>query len=210
MTAFAVVCLLYFILPIVFGFVLRRNPEFFGLYRVFTFVVPIVMLGALVAYFAFFFLWLHQAATNLHALHLPNLSYKPHFSVIWFFVPIANIVMPYFILSEVVRASDPVADVPGRKFPWHFNPAPGSLLMWWISLQLCFFLLIYRVLNWVTTGESVTKVHFLLAMAFMGFVFFLLNHLVSIAGEVSKQQIAKYKAIAQASENPAVNPWPSQ
>lgn len=200
MTGFAVICLLYLIIPIIFGFVLRSNPDVFIVYRLLMQGLPFAILGASVAYAAFFFLWLHQATVNLRALHMPSLNYTPGMAVIWFFIPLANIVVPFFILSEVVRASDPVTDIPGKKIPWHFKPAPGNLLAWWLGLQICFFLLAYRVLIWYTTGEPITRVNFLIALAFLGFFFFLMNQLVSIAGNVSRDQIQKYKAILTAQE----------
>ena len=54
------------------------------------------------------------------------------------------------------------------------------------------------MLNWYTTGEPVTGVYVIVALIFLGFTFFLLNYLVSIAGDVSKDQIQKYKNIYEA------------
>jgi hypothetical protein len=200
MTVFAVICLLYFIIPIIFGLVLRSNPDVFIVYQLLMQALPFLLLGAAVAYAAFFFLWLQQATVNLRALHMPALNYTPMMAILWFFIPLANIVVPFFILSEVVRASDPVTDLPGKKIPWHFNPAPGNLLALWLGLQICFFLFSYRVLLWYTTGEAIMRVNFLIALAFLGFFFFLMNQLVSIAGNVSRDQIQKYKAILNAQD----------
>lgn len=206
MTGFAVICLLYFIIPIIFGFVMRSNPDVFIVYRLMMQALPLALLGAFVGYSAYFFRWLHQAAINLRALHLPNLNYTPAMAVLWFFIPLANIVVPFFILSEVVRASDPVTDIPGKKIPWHFNPAPGSLIALWLGVQICFFLFSYRVLIWYTTGEPITRVNFLIALAFLGFIFLLMNRLVSIAGNVSRDQILKYKAILKAQDTTEAKP----
>ena len=54
-----------------------------------------------------FCLWTHRAARNLPALGARGLKYTPGWSVGWFFIPLAHLIMPYFVASEIWRESDP-------------------------------------------------------------------------------------------------------
>jgi hypothetical protein len=63
----------------------------------------ILWLGTIVA----FSMWTHRAAMNLPALGARRLHYTPGWAVGWFFIPLANFVMPYFVAAEIWRESDP-------------------------------------------------------------------------------------------------------
>ena len=70
--------------------------------------------------------WIWRANANARALGARRMVFTPGWAVGWFFVPFANLVMPYRALRETWRASarplDPEAvDVPGLWFPaWWF------------------------------------------------------------------------------------------
>jgi hypothetical protein len=63
----------------------------------------ILWLGTIVA----FAMWTHRVAMNLPALGSRRLQYTPGWAVGWFFIPLANFVMPYFVAAEIWRESDP-------------------------------------------------------------------------------------------------------
>src|SRR5579863_1150161 len=74
------------------------------------------------------FFWIYRAAVNARRLGAANLRHSPGWAVGWFFVPIANLGMPYRAMGEIWRAS---AD-PAR---WQEQRVP-SLLRWWWFLGL--------------------------------------------------------------------------
>ena len=54
----------------------------------------------------FFLVWLHRAFSNLPALRAEHLEFSPGWAVGWWFIPFANLVKPYQIMSELWNASD--------------------------------------------------------------------------------------------------------
>jgi len=63
----------------------------------------LVAVGAIIA----FSLWTHRATRNLPALGGRGLRFTPGWAVGWFFIPLANFVMPYLVFAEIWRHSDP-------------------------------------------------------------------------------------------------------
>jgi hypothetical protein len=69
-----------------------------------------------------FLVWIYQAASRARTLGREGLSTSPGMCVAWFFVPFANIVMPYVAVSQVALA----ADREGR------GSTPAYVLAWWL------------------------------------------------------------------------------
>jgi hypothetical protein len=70
--------------------------------------------------------WVHRANRNAHALGSEGMAYSPGWSVGWFFVPLANLVMPYRVLREIWKAS-----TPGAGMHWRQVPVSPILGAWW-------------------------------------------------------------------------------
>lgn len=72
-------------------------------------------------------LWQHRAHANLRALGVPGLRFSPGWAVGWWFVPLANLVMPYLAVRELWRASTagPLASGEGPG-PWDRDPGPSG------------------------------------------------------------------------------------
>jgi hypothetical protein len=72
-------------------------------------------------------MWQHKAQSDLYARQLPGLKYTPGWAVGWWFIPIANLFMPYLAVRELW---DNVGRPPGA-------PSAGrrdwKLLTWWLS-----------------------------------------------------------------------------
>jgi hypothetical protein len=81
-------------------------------------IETLARLGAIVM----FLVWVYQAAANVRRLGRDGLAISPGMCVGWFFVPIANLVMPYQAVSQIAVASD----AEGR------GQAPGFVLAWWL------------------------------------------------------------------------------
>jgi hypothetical protein len=69
--------------------------------------------------------WIHRTCANTHALGAHGLRFTPGWAVIWHGVPIAQMWMPYRVVSEVWRASKN----PAR---WQQEIAHRKLLWWWL------------------------------------------------------------------------------
>ena len=55
--------------------------------------------------------WVYRANKNARALGALGMKHTPGWCVGWFFVPIANLFMPYQAVREIYQASDPKADL---------------------------------------------------------------------------------------------------
>ncbi|HLV79922.1 MAG TPA: DUF4328 domain-containing protein [Chthonomonadaceae bacterium] len=84
--------------------------------------------------------WIYRADRRLHALEVKFLKYTPGWAVGYFFIPILNLLCPYYVVSELWRASDP-EDRQG--IGWRAQKAPRLLRAWWG----CW--LLFHVWQWV-------------------------------------------------------------
>lgn len=74
-----------------------------------------------------YLMWVHRVARVATGLGA-QLSYTPGWAVGWHFVPIANLVKPYQIMTELVAASRP-EHLGGTD--WKRLPTPGVIGVWW-------------------------------------------------------------------------------
>jgi hypothetical protein len=75
-----------------------------------------------------FIAWLYRLRVNLRALGVRKPDFARYWSVLGFLIPAVNFVVPYQVLAEVWRASDPsVLD----RFEWKRVEAPRILMVWW-------------------------------------------------------------------------------
>jgi hypothetical protein len=72
--------------------------------------------------------WLYRVSRNTWSFGIEGLQYTPGWSVGWFFVPIAGLVMPYNVFHELWRANK--ASDPER---WRQAPASPLLGFWWAT-----------------------------------------------------------------------------
>jgi hypothetical protein len=76
-----------------------------------------------------FLMWLHEAYVNLASLGTFKPEYTPGWAVGWFFVPFANLVMPYKVVDELWVKSDPMLKEPVEE-SWQ-KGGSSSLVGWW-------------------------------------------------------------------------------
>jgi hypothetical protein len=79
-----------------------------------------------------FLIWFHQAASSARILHASGLMFTPAKAVFAFFIPFANVIMPYQIMQEIWRASDPNLVKDPRS--WQQSPNSWLVWAWWIAL----------------------------------------------------------------------------
>jgi hypothetical protein len=80
-------------------------------------------LGAMITWL----IWQHHVTANLWARRLPGLKTSPGWAVGWWFIPFANLVMPYLVMREVDRRSSEVGAV--RSDRWVVG-------WWWVAYLL--------------------------------------------------------------------------
>jgi hypothetical protein len=81
----------------------------------------------------FFIAWLYRLRVNLRALGVRGPEFARYWSVLGFLVPAVNFVVPYQVLAEVWRASDPsVLD----RFEWKRVEPPRILMVWWATVVI--------------------------------------------------------------------------
>jgi hypothetical protein len=85
-------------------------------------VVLIVLVAGII-----WLVWQHRAHSNLRALGAAQLKYTPGWAVAWWLIPIANIVMPYLIVRELYKASNPDAG----SVDWAARGGAGIVGLWW-------------------------------------------------------------------------------
>jgi hypothetical protein len=72
---------------------------------------------------------------NLHGpLQARGLEYRPGWAAGWWFVPLANLVMPYRVVKEAWRASDP--SIPAGTTTWRSTDPPKLLSWWWAGFVI--------------------------------------------------------------------------
>jgi hypothetical protein len=75
---------------------------------------------------ALFFMWVYRANRNARALGAEEMRYTPASSVGWFFIPLANLFMPYLALREIWKASSP-----SRRTQWRRARVSPIFGAWW-------------------------------------------------------------------------------
>jgi Domain of unknown function (DUF4328) len=68
-------------------------------------------------------IWQHRGQQNLYARRMPGLRYTPGWTVGWWFVPFANLALPYLCMRELFGAAGRSGGAPRRD---------GRLLAWWL------------------------------------------------------------------------------
>lgn len=90
--------------------------------QVLTVTIPLVV---------FFCIWAYRVAANVRALGADGLRFSPGWAVGWFFIPIANLFVPFSVFREIDRASQPTGFVDTEA--WKSN-APGVVItLWWLA-----------------------------------------------------------------------------
>jgi Domain of unknown function (DUF4328) len=73
-----------------------------------------------------FLVWVYHANRNARALGAEGMEFSPGWSVGWFFVPLAGLVMPFRVVREIWKASTPEA---GKD--WKQQPVSALVGVWW-------------------------------------------------------------------------------
>lgn len=69
-------------------------------------------------------MWIYRANANARARGAQEMRFTPGWSVGWYFIPFANLVMPYRALKEIWQAS-------AAPQAWRAQEAPATFALWW-------------------------------------------------------------------------------
>jgi SNF family Na+-dependent transporter len=105
-----------------------------NLYDSLTMSIGSAQLVLLIVFLIIFLVWVYRTHKNLYHLNADELRFTPGWSVGWFFIPIANLVMPYRVMAETWRASDP-HNATGDKLAWK-NSKVSAIVGWWWALTI--------------------------------------------------------------------------
>ncbi len=87
-------------------------------------LLAIVELALFVACAVVFLVWLYRASGNARALGARDMMVSPGWAVGWYFVPLANLGMPYVTMRDLWKAS-------ARPRDWQVESAPVTIALWW-------------------------------------------------------------------------------
>ena len=127
-----------------------------------------------------FLVWVSRAYGNHKSLGIPDQEYSPGWSVGWFFIPLANLFMPFLILRETWKGSDP-----GILDPREWRKSGVSLVVpvWWffvLSRQVYWFVLMV----FIDTHGNDVHTAVLALLSILAMVFFILV----VRGVTSRQE----------------------
>jgi hypothetical protein len=91
--------------------------------------------GTLIAAIVSFCMWVHRIVRNMPSLGSPDLRWSPRRAVVYCFVPVLNLLHPYYSVLDAWRGSDPArrwADAATRK---RTRSSP-ALAAWWVCWLL--------------------------------------------------------------------------
>lgn len=96
------------------------------------FFVRSSLIGTIVAslsFFIFLLVWVYKANKNSHGFGSQGMRYSPSMAVCWFFVPVANLIVPVLVLREIFKVS---------QNPMEWKEQKGStLLIAWGVVHAC-------------------------------------------------------------------------
>jgi amino acid transporter len=99
-----------------------------------TMSIGSTQLVLLIVFLIIFLVWVYRTHKNLYHLNTDELRFTPGWSVGWFFIPIANLVLPYRVMAETWRASNPHNAI-GDKLAWK-DSRVSAIVGWWWALTI--------------------------------------------------------------------------
>ncbi|HEV2914573.1 MAG TPA: DUF4328 domain-containing protein [Pyrinomonadaceae bacterium] len=95
-------------------------------------LASLLLLGLRLVTAVVFLLWIHRAYRNLPALGNPRqqLEYSPGWAAGYFFIPILNLFVPFRVVKEIWRKSEPDVGT-GESYMFYPPEAPALIGVWW-------------------------------------------------------------------------------
>lgn len=88
----------------------------------FSAITQLLSILVLLVTIVFFCIWIYAAMKNVHVLH-QDVKYTPGWAVGWYFIPLANVIMPYYVMKEMWN----------KLFSNDENKRSMLIVVWWAS-----------------------------------------------------------------------------
>lgn len=138
-----------------------------ALYEANDWLAQVAMIAAIIL----FAIWTHRVYRNLPALGVERPRFTPAWAVAWLFIPLANLVAPYFVFVEIWRGSLPKspAESASGKSPrrrsilllawWGANIAPAVIFIVGIAVLIFMYakLMAQRALSPAEKADQLTR-----------------------------------------------------
>ena len=133
--------------------------------------------------------WQYRAHANLRHFGVSGLRHSPRWAVLWWIIPLANIVMPYLTMRELWQASDPEAG----SVDWTNVRRPALLPMWWAGFLAWSFLGAAAGLVAPDVGATVSEVRAEAALYLGADVLAVVDAILAalLVGRIERRQQAK-------------------
>ena len=126
--------------------------------------IPLMIVGLLslvevlarLATIVVFLIWLHRVYSNLSALQARDLEFTPGWAVGWWFIPFANLIKPYQVVTEAWRESDPEYDA-NLGYLTSSVGAPSVFPIWWGAFIIGN--IISRIADKAVEGEEISDAY---------------------------------------------------
>ncbi len=153
-----------------------------------------IQLGTVAAFIA----WLFHVRKNLPALGIEKTSWGTEWTIVGWFIPIANFYCPYSIVKEVWKASAPKATPDS----WYDAPTPNLVKWWWAFFTLTFYITpLFIVLNGSLTEEYDAMKNAETSTLFFLNVFTMIGSVLAIlvVKEINRRQIERRACLQKTS-----------
>jgi len=98
-------------------------------------MLGVIQFGLYVACVLAFFVWIFRAQQNLRLAGLDGLRFTPEWAILWFFVPIFNLVQPYRTMKQLWAGSKLLAGQ-AEADSWEKVAPSGEVVLWWTAFVL--------------------------------------------------------------------------
>jgi uncharacterized protein DUF4328 len=143
----------------------------------------LVNYAILIIWAVIFLFWFYKAYKNFGALGIRSWKYSPRSAVVFFFVPIANLWIPYIIAKEIWNYSDTGSLL--SEEPWNYKSKRSEIVtLWWITGVISVGLSILASFGFVII-EGLVETLNIASLIF----------LIIMVKEVTRRQEAKYNMI---------------
>jgi len=122
----------------------------FGVYGALLGLASVICLLFSLIAVVFFFIWIHRTHRNLPSLGASGLEYSPAWAVSGFFIPLVNLFLPFRVVTEIWKASDPKADI-SDGLAWKSAPTSPLISYWWALLLILFP--VTSIVAWITDPD---------------------------------------------------------
>ena len=129
--------------------------------------------------------WLYVSAKNNHLYEVKNLKFKPGWAIGWYFIPFANLIMPYRSMKETYKASF-------KRDDWESISVPYDIPIWWITWLITNILFNVSSRNYFSAINNLSyeNLKFVLYIDISGDIFLIVNaiFLIKIVRVISFNQ----------------------